>query len=108
MTTPPIPDHDSAHAIEGGAAAGVFRTFFRSDDISFSACSRLLPEGTCTDAHPTLRTFDSFSAAAQENADSRVYVGFHFRHATEAGLDRGDKIGAYVGHRYLRPLRGRS
>jgi len=108
VTTPPVPDHDSAHAVEGGAAAAVFREFFRTDDIAFAACSRLLPDRTCTDADPTLRTFDSFSAAAQENADSRVFVGFHFRHASEAGLDRGDTIGAYVVHRHLRPLRGRS
>jgi len=107
VTTPPIPDHDSAHAVEGGAAAAVFRAFFGTDDLSFSACSRLLPEGTCTDADPTLRSYDSFSAAAQENADSRVLIGFHFRHASEAGLVRGDKIGAYVVHRYLKPLRGR-
>jgi len=90
-----------------GAAAAVFRAFFGTDDLSFSACSRLLPEGTCTDADPTLRSYDSFSAAAQENADSRVLIGFHFRHASEAGLVRGDKIGAYVVHRYLKPLRGR-
>jgi hypothetical protein len=107
VTTPPIPEEDSAHAVEGAAAAAVFRAFFGTDAISFSACSRLLPDGTCTDADPTLRTFDSFSAAAQENADSRVYIGFHFRHATEAGLKRGDKIGSYVVHRYLKPLRGR-
>ena len=105
--TPPIPDHDSAHAVEGGAAAAVFRSFFGTDAVAFSACSRLLPEGTCTEADPTLRTFDSFSAAAQENADSRIYVGFHFRHATEAGLDHGHKIGSFVAHRYLKPLRGR-
>lgn len=86
----------------------MFRAFFGTDDVAFSACSRLLVAGTCTDSDPTLRPFDGFSAAAQENADSRVLIGFHFRHAAEAGLERGEKIGSYVVHRYLKPLRGRS
>lgn len=106
LGTPTIPDHDSAHAVEGAAAAAVFRGFFGTDDIPFSACGWLLPAGSCTDPDPTLRDFDSFSDAAQENADSRVWIGFHFRRASEAGLERGDRIGSFVVHRYLEPLRG--
>ena len=33
-TTPPIPDHDSAHAVQGGAAATVLRRFFGTDRIA--------------------------------------------------------------------------
>ena len=36
--TPPIPDHDSAHAVEGGAAAEVLERVFGTDSVSFTAC----------------------------------------------------------------------
>lgn len=107
VTTPPIPDHDSAHAVEGAAAAAVFRGFFRTDGIPFSACSLQLEGSGCTDASPTLRHFGSFSAAARENADSRVYIGFHFRNAVEAGYDHGRRIGKATVRHELRPVRGR-
>ncbi len=50
VPTPPIPDYDSAHSVEGGAAAGVLKRFFGTDDIGFTTCSLTLPAGsTCTD-----------------------------------------------------------
>ena len=35
VTTPPIPDHDSAHSVEGGAAAQVLMRFFGTDRHRF-------------------------------------------------------------------------
>ncbi|MGI9028859.1 MAG: vanadium-dependent haloperoxidase [Ilumatobacteraceae bacterium] len=105
VTTPPIPDHDSAHAVEGAAAAEVFRRFFRTDRVSFEACSLTLPEGQrCGDATPVLRSFDRFSDAAEENGESRILVGFHFRHAVGDGLDHGKRIADRAISRYLRPV----
>ena len=50
VTTPPIPDYDSAHSVEGGAAATVLKRFFGTDHIRFEACSLTLPPGsTCDD-----------------------------------------------------------
>lgn len=103
-TTPPIPDHASAHAVEGAAAAEVFRRFFGTDDVRFASCSNSLPDRTCADADPVLRHFSSFSEAAQENADSRIYIGFHFRRATEVGVDHGTGIGRIVVRSALRPV----
>jgi hypothetical protein len=51
------------------------------------------------------RTFASAAEAAAENALSRIYVGFHFRHGVEAGLAQGRNVGEYVASRALRPLR---
>ncbi|HSO66033.1 MAG TPA: vanadium-dependent haloperoxidase, partial [Ornithinibacter sp.] len=104
-TTPPIPDHDSAHAVEGGAAAMVFRQFFGTDRYEFSHCSTTLPTGGCADTTPSLHHFSRFSEAAQENADSRVYIGFHFRRAVEVGNQHGEKIGRWVAQQLLRPAR---
>lgn len=104
VPTPPIPDHDSGHSVEGGAAAAVFRGFFKTDRMNFSLCSfTALPGSTCTDANPAIRHFTSFSQASNENARSRVLVGFHFTHATTVGAKHGTKIGQLAVNSYLQP-----
>jgi hypothetical protein len=103
--TPPIPDHDSAHSVVGGAAAQVFKRFFGTDLIGFETCSLTLPAGsTCNDASSVSRSFTSFSQAANENALSRILVGFHFRHAVESGVEHGRRIGNRAVNRFLLPV----
>ena len=104
VPTPPITDYDSGHSVEGGAASEVLREFFGTDDIAFSTCSMTLPAGsTCADPTPVLRSFSSFSQAAEENGLSRILVGFHFRHAVEEGITHGGKIGKRTIKLFLRP-----
>jgi hypothetical protein len=104
VTTPPIPDYDSAHSVEGGAAAKVLKRFFGTDRMSFKTCSLTLPPGsTCNDVTPVLRRYTSFSQAAAENGLSRILVGFHFRKAVEEGIEHGNRIGNHAVDRYLRP-----
>ena len=108
LPTPPIPDHDSGHSVEGGAAAQVLKRFFRTDHVAFSTCSLTLPPGfTCADASPVLRSYTSFTQAAEENGLSRILVGFHFRNAVEQGIQHGRAIGNHVVDRSLRPIGGR-
>ncbi len=105
--TPPIPDHDSAHAVQGAAAAQVMKRVFGRDNIAFSACSLSLPTGSnCGDANPVRRNFRGFDQAAKENADSRVLVGFHFRDAVDKGLKHGRQIGDWTVDQILKPPRG--
>jgi hypothetical protein len=94
--TPPIPDYPSNHAENGGAGAELLEEFFHHDHIGFSATSSSLPNVT--------RSFGSFSEAAHENSLSRIYVGYHFRHAVMEGQKSGEKIGQYVINHSLRPL----
>jgi hypothetical protein len=102
--TPPVPDYESAHAVEGAAAAQVMRRVFGRDNIAFSACSLALPAGSrCNDGNPVRRSFHSFHQAAEENGDSRVYVGFHFRDAVEKGLKHGRQIGEWAVDHFLEP-----
>ena len=104
VTTPPIPDHDSAHAVEGGAAARVMAEVFHRDAIGFELCSRSIAVGTqCTDDAPVTRHYRSLSEAARENARSRVLVGIHFPHAARAGLHHGYRIGSWTVAHDLRP-----
>ncbi|MDZ7632401.1 MAG: vanadium-dependent haloperoxidase [Gemmatimonadaceae bacterium] len=94
--TPPVPDYPSAHAVAGGAAAAVLALVLGRTD-SFSATSTSLPG--------VVRRFPNVGVAALENARSRVYVGYHFRHATDIGLAQGGVVGTYVALQALRPLR---
>jgi hypothetical protein len=60
------------------------------DNNSFSVTSETLVGA----AYP--RSFTRFSDAAQENADSRIYGGIHYRFSNEAGLALGAKVADYV------------
>ena len=93
--SPPVPDYPSAHSVAGGAAASVLSLVLEGAR-SFSASSATLPGVT--------RRFANVGAAAVENANSRVFVGYHFRYATEVGLAQGAAVGAYVAFNALRPL----
>ena len=75
--------------------AEVLARFF-GDAVSFGTTSTTQPGVT--------RLFTSFSAAATENANSRIYIGFHFRHATVEGLKLGGKVGQVAFNHYLRPV----
>lgn len=93
LETPNHPEYPSGHSGTGAAAAGVLAAWF-GDSTSFTV-------GSDTQLGFT-RSFTSFSQAAQENADSRIYGGIHFRFANEAGVTLGYKIADYVNATYLR------
>jgi len=98
LVTPNIPDYPSTHSVLGAAAAEVLGRFFDEDDddISFSTTSGNPFPGIT-------RSFTSFSQAAQENADSRVFAGIHFRKTCTDGLEQGKKVGRFAFKHYLRP-----
>jgi PAP2 superfamily len=105
LVTSPIPDYPSGHAVQGGAAAETLKQFFGTDDISFHACSLTLPAGsTCTDVAPVLRSYASFTEAADENALSRILIGYHFRVAVEEGTEHGRKIAKRAANLFLKPV----
>jgi hypothetical protein len=104
--TYPMPDYDSGHATEGGVAAEVLKRFFGTDHVHFSNCSFTLPAGqTCNDPSPVIRSYRSFSEAADENAVSRILIGIHFRRAVEVGTEHGRKIAKQAVTYFLLPTR---
>jgi PAP2 superfamily len=86
--TPPAPDYPSNHATNAGAVSELLKQFFNTDQISFSTTSNSLPGVT--------RNYTSLSQAAMEVAVSRIYVGYHFRHSIDKGLEEGVQIGDFV------------
>jgi hypothetical protein len=95
--TPPIHDYPSTHSALGNAAATVLARLL-GDNTSFTMTSfTAVPAGS-------VRSFTSFSEAANENADSRVMAGLHFRFSCTAGQSLGTKIGNYTVDTHLKPL----
>ncbi len=94
--TPPTPDYTSAHAAAGGAAEVVLADLLGGDAQAFTLTSDSLPGAR--------RSYTRFSQAALENAESRIYVGFHFRRAVLLGLDQGRAVGRAVLAGGFRPV----
>ena len=84
ITTPNHPSYISGHSGIAGAAATVLGGLV-GDSQNF-----------CLTAAAMTRCWDSFSGAAQEAADSRLWGGIHWRFDNEAGLALGQQVGAYA------------
>lgn len=97
LPTPPIQDHPSTHSALGAAAAAVMAGLL-GPSTSFAFAS-----GSALPTNP-VRRFASFSAAARENAESRIMAGLHFRFACEAGLQLGERIGRWTLAQHLQRL----
>ncbi len=82
--TAPDPSYPGAHAVLSAAAVEVLRSFFRRDHFDFDVTSEVLPG--------VVRSFQSFSAAAEEATLSRVFAGQHFRFDLTAGSRLGRNV----------------
>ncbi|MGM5471353.1 vanadium-dependent haloperoxidase [Flavobacteriaceae bacterium LMO-SS05] len=89
LTTPPIGEYPSAHAISGATAGQImFRYFDDKDNYVIHHNSGYLPG--------VIRTYSSISDAIRENSLSRIYIGYHFRQAIDVGEYLGKDLGDYV------------
>lgn len=96
--TPPVHDYPSTHSALGNAGASVLAGIL-GDNTAFTMTSE------SSDPVGASRSFKSFSQAADENADSRVMAGLHFRFSCRAGQDLGNKIGQWTVQNQLKPLK---
>ena len=98
QNTPAVSDYPSTQSTFSAAAAVVLASLLGGDQATFTVTSGKPFEGLT-------RSFSSFSQAARESADSRVYAGIHFRSACEDGLGLGRKVGQRAVALYLQPVR---
>ena len=96
MPTPPVHDYPSTHSALGNAAATVLASLLGNETPFTMTSNTAQPSGST-------RSFRSFHEAADENADSRVMAGIHFRFACEAGQTLGNKVGKWTVENHLRP-----
>jgi PAP2 superfamily len=96
LSTPPFPDHPSAHSCASSAIVHSMQTFFGTDKVPFSAFS--IRTGKT-------RSFDRLSDALKEVIDARVWGGIHFRTADVQGAVLGKKVAHYERKHYFEPVR---
>ena len=97
INTPPYPDHPSGLSGVIRAMSESLEDFFGTDRISFSATS--VP--TTPPITPITRSFGSFSQAAEEVVDARVWSGIHFRKADEDGARIGEQVARWRDRHYF-------
>jgi hypothetical protein len=95
--TAPDPSYPGAHATVSETAAVTLAEFFGTDNFAFSLTNPTLPG--------LVRSFASFSQAADEASASRIFAGQHFRYDEDAGLALGRQVGDFVSDHMLRESR---
>ena len=96
LSTPAFPDHPSGHTCVSGAAFGVMKDFFHTNNIAFDITSTRFP------AQP--RHFTSFSQALKEVIDARVWGGIHFRTADVQGAKIGKQVAQWERKHFFQPV----
>jgi hypothetical protein len=92
--TAPDPSYPGAHSDESWASAEVLINFFATNNFSFTVTSEVLPGVT--------RSFTTFTDAAHEVADSRIFAGQHFRTDEDAGHEQGFHVADFIVDNFLR------
>ncbi len=86
--TPPDPSYPGAHAVISAAASFVLIDLLGSDCFEYDVTSEVLPGIT--------HHFTSFSAAAKEASESRVFAGVHFQFGLTAGARLGHNVADFI------------
>jgi hypothetical protein len=98
--TPPFPSYTSGHAGFGGALFETMKDYFGTDNIHFTIVSDEFNTITIDqngNPRPLIpRSFDSFSQAADENGQSRIYLGIHWKFDKVQGIKLGGEVADYV------------
>ena len=98
--TPPFPAYPSGHAGFGGALFQSLRRFYGTDHVPFTFVSdefNGVTKGNDGVVRPNLpRFFSSLSQAEEENGQSRIYLGIHWRFDKTEGIAQGQRVADYV------------
>jgi hypothetical protein len=105
--TPPFPAYPSGHAGFGGALFQTLRRFYRTDRIAFTFVSDEF-DGVTKDHNGNVRPliprhFSSLSQAEEENGQSRIYLGIHWRFDKVQGIAAGRKVADQVFNNSFKP-----
>ncbi len=94
--TPPFPAYTSGHATFGAAMFRILAHYYGTDEMHFTIGSDELPG--------VFRSFGRFSDAAEENGQSRIYLGIHWSFDKTFGISTGNAVGDYVSANMLQPV----
>lgn len=102
LPTPPFPTYTSGHSTFSGASSRMLALFVGMDDYPFEMESPD-PDRWPDELPGVTRSWNSFSEAAEEAGQSRIYGGIHYQFDNVEGLAAGRAIADYVFNHVLRP-----
>ncbi len=103
IPTPPFPTYTSGHSGYSMSSATMLANYFETDDYSF--CGESPDPLRWPDILPgVVRCWDTFSEAAAEAGQSRIYGGIHFQYDNQDSLALGASLADYVFGNFLTPL----
>jgi len=93
--TPPFPEYASGHSGFSTAGATVLRAFTGSDTFgsTYTQPAHSLEAEPDAPAMPVTLTWPTFTEAALQAGESRIYGGIHFYEGNVAGLELGRRVG---------------
>ena len=95
IPNPPYPSYAGNMASIGASQSTILALVFGRDDIPF--------EHTWEGAGGATRSYVGFTAMADEQSNSRIYGGIHFRFDNVAGQSAGRNVANYVFQNFMRP-----
>jgi hypothetical protein len=103
LTTPPYPSYAGNMATIGASAARALQLVFGTDQIAVTATWRQ------SNGQPDItHAFDGFWAAAEEQSESRIYGGIHYRFDQVAGQQIGKSVAEFVASNYMKGRRSQN
>ena len=98
LTTPPYPSYSGNMACVGASAARALALFYDTDEVPFTAV------WIGSAGNPDVsRPYQGFWQLAQDQANSRVYGGIHYRFDNEASQATCVRVPEYVFANFMRP-----
>lgn len=112
-TTPNFPAYVSGHSSFGAATYGMLRKFFGPDEptdppraFPFTLSSEEVPNERSyanKDDPQAGKVVTSWTQVINENSESRIFLGVHWRRDHTQGTPLGQQVADYVWDRFLRP-----
>ena len=101
LTTPPYPSHSSNMTCIGAGASRMLANVFRTDAKSFTAT--WYKDNSAAPPAVFSQSYDSFRALAQEEGNSRIWGGIHFRFEIDASMESCSDVADYLYDHYMQP-----
>jgi hypothetical protein len=106
-----LPAYTSGHATIGAALFQTLERFYGTSNVRFTFVSDefngITRDSRTGQPRPIVsRTFTSFDQAAEENGQSRIYLGIHWAFDKTEGIRSGNRVANFVFNNFLRPNTG--